>query len=148
MSTSRTLILALSAAASTAMAQPSFADERLSGTWLTEDQSTQVTFKPCGPSDCGQIVWLREPVDPETGKAWLDKLNPYDALKRQPLIGLNMVTDLQGKGPRAWAGTLYNPLDGNSYSGDFLMLDPTKLQLKGCTLAGILCQTETWVRVE
>jgi uncharacterized protein (DUF2147 family) len=58
-----------------------------------------------------------------------------------------MVADLQSKGPGAWGGTLYNPLDGNSYSGSFQMLGSGRMQLEGCALAGLLCQTEIWARV-
>lgn len=148
MSTGKALFFAIATAASIVVSQPGFAGERLTGTWLTEDGSTQVTFKSCGDVDCGQIVWLREPKDPETGKGWQDKLNPDASLKQRPLIGLTMITDLAERGPSAWAGALYNPLDGNSYTGNFLMLSPAKLQLKGCTFAGLLCQTETWVRVK
>lgn len=147
MSTGRALLFTLVAAASPAFGEPASAGERLTGTWLTEDGSTHVAFAPCGALDCGQIVWLREPTDPETGKAWRDKLNLDETLKQRPLIGLSMVTGLQEEGAGAWAGTLYNPLDGNSYSGSFQMLGSGRLQLKGCALAGLLCQTETWERV-
>lgn len=148
MSTTQALLFTLVAAVSCAIAGPALTQERLTGTWLTEDGSTRVTFEPCGPTDCGRIVWLREPIDPETGKDWRDKLNPDDKLKRRPLLGLSMISDLRPQGTSAWAGTLYNPLDGNSYAGSFLKLDPVKLQLKGCALAGLLCQTETWARVD
>ncbi|WP_316168299.1 MULTISPECIES: DUF2147 domain-containing protein [unclassified Bradyrhizobium] len=140
--------LCIAAALSIAISQPAPAGERLTGTWLTEDGSTHVTFKSCGDMDCGQIVWLREPIDPETGKAWQDKLNPDASLRQQPLVGLTMITGLMENSPNTWTGTLYNPLDGKSYAGHFLMLSAAKLELKGCTLAGLICQTETWVRVK
>lgn len=148
MSTSRAMLISLTAAALGAIAIPALAEERLTGTWTTGDGSTRVRFGPCGAADCGEIVWLREPKDPETGEPWRDKLNGDDALKRRPLLGLSMISNLKLDGPHAWSGTLYNPLDGNSYTGRFLMLDAAKLQLKGCTLAGLLCQTETWLRAE
>ncbi|MBY6242912.1 DUF2147 domain-containing protein [Methylosinus sp. Sm6] len=148
MSTDRVLLFSLIVAASAVFAEPASAGERLTGTWLTEDGSTQVAFTPCGNLDCGQIVWLREPIDPETGSAWRDKHNPDESLKGRPLVGLTMVLDLRATTPGTWGGTLYNPLDGNSYSGRFQMLDFSKMQLKGCALAGLLCQTETWARVK
>lgn len=138
----------MAAALSIAVSQPASAGERLTGTWLTEDGSTHVTFKSCGDMDCGQIVWLREPIDPETGKAWQDKLNPDASLKHRSLVGLTMISGLMEKSPSTWTGTLYNPLDGKSYTGNFLMLSAAKLELKGCTFAGLICQTETWVRVK
>lgn len=146
MSTSRALLFVLATLASAAFAEVASAGERLSGTWLTGDGSTRVAFKPCDSGDCGQIVWLREPTDPQTGTTWLDKHNSDETLKHRPLVGLTIVTGVREQGPGAWTGTLYNPLDGNSYSGNFRMLDPQKIELKGCALAGLFCQTETWVR--
>lgn len=148
MSNAKAVLFALSVAISSGFSVPARADERLSGTWLTGDGSTRVAFKPCGSADCGEIVWLREPIDPDTGKPWADKFNPDEKLKRKSLVGLAMVTGVIAKAPSAWAGTLYNPLDGNSYTGDFVMLSTDKLRLKGCALAGLICQTEIWMRVE
>lgn len=123
------------------------AEERLTGTWLTEDKSSHVVFQPCGANDCGKIVWLHEPIDPESGQAWKDKFNPDDALKRRPLIELTMVADLKPAGPSRWEGALYNPLDGKMYAGSFQNIGPDKLKLKGCAFAGLVCQTEIWTRV-
>jgi uncharacterized protein (DUF2147 family) len=128
-------------------APSAWAQQRLTGIWLTEDKSSHVAFQPCGGEDCGQIVWLREPTDPETGKPWRDKFNPDDALKRRPLLGLAMLTSLKPSGDGQWNGDLYNPLDGMTYTGRLQNLGPDRLQLKGCALAGLLCQTETWTRV-
>lgn len=148
MSNSRTLLFTVAASAFAALGDIALAQERLGGTWLTEDGSTRVTFRPCGNADCGEIVWLREPVDPETGKDWRDKLNPDDALRRRPLVGLTMISDLKETGQGAWAGALYNPLDGQTYAGRLRILNPGRLELEGCALAGLFCQTETWARVD
>jgi hypothetical protein len=123
------------------------AEQRLTGVWLTEDKSSHVAFQPCGLEDCGKIVWLREPLDPETGKLWRDKSNPVDALKRRPLLGLAILTGLKSAGDGHWNGDLYNPLDGKTYTGRLQILGSDRLQLKGCTLAGLLCQSEMWTRV-
>ena len=124
-----------------------WAQQRLTGVWLTEDTSSHVAFQPCGQIDCGQIVWLREPLDSETTKPWRDKLNPDDALKRRPLLGLVMLTGLKPGGDGWWNGDLYNPLDGKTYNGRLQYLGPNRLQIRGCALAGLFCQTEVWTRV-
>lgn len=147
MSNSRMLLFTLAAVTSLTIAGLAAGAERLTGTWLTGDGSAHVTFKPCGNADCGQIVWLREPVDPETGKDWRDKANPDDALKRRPLVGVTMISGLKETGQGTWAGALYNPLDGQTYAGNLRFLNPGRLELKGCALAGLVCQTEIWVRV-
>jgi hypothetical protein len=91
--------------------------QSLTGTWLTEDGSSRIQFQTCVQSQCGQIIWLREPIDPETGKAWQDKFNADGALKRRPLLGLALITDLARTGAGHWEGNLYNPLDGHIYAG-------------------------------
>jgi uncharacterized protein (DUF2147 family) len=122
--------------------------QSLTGTWLTEDGSSRIRFQTCAQSQCGQIIWLREPIDPATGKAWQDKFNADDALKRRPLLGLSMITDLAPADAGHWEGNLYNPLDGHTYAGKLTDLGNGRLQLRGCALAGLLCQTEIWVRAD
>lgn len=148
MSTARAILFIFAGAIASAIATSTPAQDRLTGVWLTEDGSTRVSFQPCGAVDCGQIVWLHEPNDPETSRPWRDKFNADEALKSRPLNGLTMLLKLEPQGAQVWTGTLYNPVDGNSYAGRIRMLDPTKLQLEGCAFAGLLCQSETWVRVK
>jgi uncharacterized protein (DUF2147 family) len=128
-------------------ASPANALERLSGTWLTEDKSAQVLFQACGSSDCGQIVWLRDPIDKETGKPLLDKFNPDANLKGRPLIGVTVATALKlSNGSKSEVG-LYNPLDGNAYSGKLQRLAADRVQIEVCVLSGLVCSTEVWTQV-
>jgi uncharacterized protein (DUF2147 family) len=120
----------------------------LAGTWLTQDGSSRVQFRSCAQNQCGYIVWLREPVDPATGKARQDRLNSDDSLKGRPLLGLLMITDIAGTTAGAWEGTLYNPRDGNSYKGRLTDLGGGRLELKGCALLGLICKSEVWTRAE
>jgi uncharacterized protein (DUF2147 family) len=122
--------------------------QSLAGTWLTQDGSSRVQFRSCAQNQCGYIVWLREPVDPATGKARQDRFNSDDSLKGRPLLGLLMITNIAGTTAGAWEGTLYNPRDGNSYKGQLTDLGGGRLQLKGCALLGLICKTEVWTRAE
>ena len=122
--------------------------EPLAGTWLTQDGSSRVQFRSCAQNQCGYIVWLREPVDPATGRARQDRFNSEDALKSRPLLGLLMITDMAATPAGIWEGTLYNPRDGNSYKGQLTDLGGGRLQLKGCALLGLICKTEVWTRAD
>ena len=124
----------------------SIADE-FGGVWLTEDGSSRVRFERCENGYCGQIIWLRDPVDPETGKAWLDKYNADPRLRLRTLLGLSIVAGLSLKGAGEWEGAVYNPLDGRTYAGTVKTIDHNHLRLTGCALAGLLCQSEAWARV-
>ena len=39
-----------------------------SGIWLTQAGDAKVRVSKCGGGICGVIVWLRDPIDPATGK--------------------------------------------------------------------------------
>jgi len=122
--------------------------QSLAGTWLTQDGSTRVQFRSCAQDQCGYIVWLREPVDPATGKARQDKFNSDDSLKNRPLLGLLLISDIAATTAGAWEGTLYNPRDGNSYKGKLTDLGGGRLQLQGCALLGLICKTEVWTHAD
>lgn len=138
------VLLALTGLAFAAAAPAAVADQRLDRTWVTEDKSAHVRFEPCGDHDCGRIVWLREPIDPQTHKPARDEFNSDPSKRNQPLLGLVIVTGLHQERDGTWRGTLYNPTDGRSYGGQIKLLGPDRLQLKGCALAGLLCQSEIW----
>src|SRR5665213_928274 len=78
-------MLAAALAAAPAKAQVS-ADP--SGTWLTQAGDARVRVSKCGGGICGVVVWLREPINPATGKPQVDDKNPNPALARRPMIGL------------------------------------------------------------
>lgn len=144
---SKSSFVSLAIAASFSLLATASGAQPLSGTWLTEDGSSRVRFETCGSNVCGQIVWLKEPNDPATGKAWLDKFNPQADLKQRPLLGLTLLSELGHISNGKYEGKLYNPLDGRTYNGKLRLEGETTLELKGCALAGLLCQSETWTRV-
>jgi uncharacterized protein (DUF2147 family) len=118
------------------------------GTWYTAGNRSQVRIGHCGRDTlCGDIVWLKNPNDPKTGKPWTD-INNSDPTKRtRPLIGVRIVLDLtQSNAPNKWRGQLYNADDGRTYGGYLTMIRPDALELRGCVLGGIICRSETWTR--
>src|SRR5579863_4371249 len=58
------------------------------GIWLTQAGDAKVRVSKCGAGICGVIVWLRQPIDPATGKPAIDDKNPNPALAHRPMIGL------------------------------------------------------------
>jgi uncharacterized protein (DUF2147 family) len=59
------LIAAVPAAAQNAAGSPD-------GIWLTQAGDAKVRVSKCGAGICGVVVWLREPIDPMTGKPQVD----------------------------------------------------------------------------
>ncbi len=129
-----------------ASAQPAGAGSP-TGTWLTEPGTSRIKIADCGGALCGTIVWMKEPIDPETQKPRLDKLNA-DADKRgRPLIGVGIVLGMKPSGADIWTGEVYNAEDGKTYSGSITMLPAGTLRLEGCALGGLVCRSQVWTRV-
>src|SRR6201996_8868025 len=94
--------LALAVAASAALAPPPARAEtggEVSGIWLTQAGDAKVRVSKCGGGICGVIVWLREPIDPATGRPATDNKNPNPALATRPMIGLALFSGMQPSGP-------------------------------------------------
>jgi uncharacterized protein (DUF2147 family) len=132
-----TLLLAAPAAYAQAEGDPS-------GVWLTQAGDAKVKVSKCGGGICGVIVWLREPIDPATGKPAVDDKNPNPALARRPMIGLPLFLGMHPVGPERWTGQIYNADDGKIYESHISLPGPDQLRVEGCV--GMLCGGETWTR--
>jgi len=116
------------------------------GTWLTGDKKGKVHIVNCGGAICGNLVWLQEPIDPETNKPKLDKNNADASKKTRPLIGVPIVLSMKPSGDGAWEGKVYNAEDGSTYSGSFTMTGAASATLKGCVMGGLICKSSTWTK--
>ena len=45
------------------------------GDWLTKDRDAKVRVADCDGGLCGTVVWLKDAIDPATGKPVADKHN-------------------------------------------------------------------------
>jgi uncharacterized protein (DUF2147 family) len=117
----------------------------LKGKWLTDEGKGHVLFEDCGTNVCGKIVWLKEPND-AAGAPLVDGLNEDVSLRTRPIIGLKL-TELEADGSGSWKGTIYNPEDGKIYAAEAAIQKDGSLLIKGCILGGLLCDDQTWTRV-
>ena len=115
-----------------------------SGIWLTQAGDAKVRVSKCGAGICGVVVWLKEPIDPATGKPHVDDKNPNPALKRRPMIGLPLFSGMRPSGPNKWSGQIYNADDGSTYVSNVSVSGPDSLKVEGCV--GVLCGGENWTR--
>ena len=127
----------------------------IEGTWLT-DAKSEITIAPCTDGFCGDISKIVVPEDiykanksaiDQLGSNFMDTLNKDPTLRTRPIMGLQILTLHQGKSPKIFDGDIYNPQDGNTYSGYVEVLGPDKLRLNGCVLYNIICRGEEWKRV-
>ena len=116
----------------------------VSGIWLTQAGDAKVRVSKCGGGICGVIVWLKDPINPATGKPQVDDKNPNPSLARRPMIGLPLFMGMQPSGQNRWSGQIYNADDGNSYASNISVSGPDILKVEGCV--GALCGGENWRR--
>lgn len=137
-------ILAILAALLAAPPAKAQASGEPSGIWMTQKGDAKVRVSKCGGGLCGVIVWLKDPIDPATGKPQIDDRNPNPALAKRPVIGLSLFQGMRPSGPNKWSGQIYNADDGKSYASNISVSGPDTLNVEGCV--GPMCGGETWSR--
>jgi uncharacterized protein (DUF2147 family) len=117
------------------------------GNWMTENGRSKIAIASCGGALCGNVVALKEPNDPATGKPRTDRNNPDPAKRTRPMIGVQIVIDMKpDTAADKWTGQVYNAEDGKTYSGSITLVNATTLRLQGCALGGLICRNQTWMR--
>lgn len=108
-----------------------------SGTYLSESGDTRVRIARCGAAYCGTIVSVQG-----EGK---DVNNPDATLRQRSLVGVQMISDIRPAG-EGFSGSLYNYKDGRTYTGK-MSFEGKAMKLSGCVLGGLICRSQTWMRV-
>jgi uncharacterized protein (DUF2147 family) len=128
----------------------------IEGVWLTAAKS-EMTVVPCPEGYCGSITKIVVPpdlykqnkaaIDAMGATSFNDEMNKDPNLRSRPILGLQILTLHAGDKPKIYDGQIYNPQDGNTYSGYVEVLGPNKIRLNGCILYNIICKVEDWTRV-
>lgn len=125
------------------------------GVWETAAKS-KVTIVLCPEGYCGYLTEIVVPdeIKEQYGEdalaavsTFTDELNKDPALRGRPILGMQILTLRPGDKPTVFDGEIYNPQDGNTYSGYVEMANADKLRLNGCILYNVICRGEDWVRV-
>jgi uncharacterized protein (DUF2147 family) len=144
------------AAAAPAVSSAPAAGSAIEGVWLTAAKS-EITVAPCPDDYCGAITKIVVPddlyqqnkaaIDAMGATSFKDQMNKDPALRSRPILGLTILKLHPGDKPQIYDGEIYNPQDGNTYSGYIEVLGPNKIRLNGCILYNIICKGEDWTRV-
>ncbi len=97
------------------------------GIWTRPVSGAKIAFYDCGTKLCGKIVGQKDPA-------------------RRYSVGRIIVTGAVRESQNTWQGDLFNPEDGQTYSGFLTLRSPNALNLKGCVLGGLICKDETLTR--
>jgi len=118
------------------------------GVWLSGKKKVAIRIYDCGDQLCGRIVWLKKPLD-KAGRLKRDENNPDLAARDRPLCGVAIVVGLEPREPGLWdGGTIYNPQDGQTYSGLIRIESEDTLKVRGYIGIPLLGKSETWTRME
>lgn len=128
----------------------SFAQEAedIVGVWEPGHGKAKVKIDKIDDKFYGKIVWLKEPTDPDTGEAKLDKNNPDESMQNVPLRGYRILKDFEYQGEGVWEeGTIYDPESGTTYSCVITMKDENTLDIRGYVGVKTFGRTDTWRRL-
>lgn len=113
------------------------------GYWFTENDRSVVEVWKTGNTYNGKILWVRDSLD-EAGKPKLDKNNSNEALRKKPIIGLQILSNLKFQNGEWVDGSIYDPENGNNYSCK-AYLNGSKLDLRGYIMGmPFLGRTTQW----
>lgn len=126
------------------MGAPARAEE-LIGTWLTQMGDAHIRVARCAKALCGTIVWLKDAIDPKTGRPQEDDKNPDPAKRSRKIVGLQIFA-MELDATNSWTGGIYNSDDGKVYRGRLSPRGENELEVQGCS--GNLCGAEYWTRVK
>ena len=105
------------------------------GTWQTEPDDgalAHVQIAPCGNAVCGTIV-----------RTYKTDGTSYQS----PNIGLQIVRSMVPNGDGTYAGQVFRPSNGKTYTGK-MQVSGDALRLQGCVAGGLICASQNWVRVQ
>lgn len=129
-------------AALCALATPSLAQDasKVAGVWQSQSGITRVKVSPCGAGLCGHVVWQRSPSK--------DVYNPDPSKRERPIVGLQLVSNMKQVSPNEWSGAIYNYEDGQTYRGKVKVVSANAIEIGGCVMGGMICQSKTWTKVD
>ena len=121
--------------------------DKIVGVWKNGEGTGMVKIYKNGDHYQGKIVWLKEPIDPETGKPKLDKNHPLDSVRNRLVIGLINTWGFVYRGEKTWEdGKIYDPKNGNTYSCTIKLKNENTLDVRGYIGISLIGRTDTWTR--
>jgi uncharacterized protein (DUF2147 family) len=126
-----------------------FKDDDLVGVWEPSHGKARVKIEKIGDKYYGKVVWLKEPIDHETGERKTDKNNPDPALQIRKTLGLKILKNFTGNGKGYWdKGTIYDPENGTTYNCHITMKNKNTIEIRGYVGVSVFGRTDVWKRLQ
>lgn len=122
-------------------------NDDLIGIWTTGSGNGKIEIYRNNNTYQGKIIWLKDPIDPKTGKPKTDTEHPDKNLHNRPIIGLVNLWGFQYAGDHEWnGGHIYDPKNGKEYKCVITMKDKNILNVRGYIGITLIGRTDTWTR--
>jgi len=108
----------------------------IAGTWRNPQGSVDVAMAPCGSRLCGTIVRASDRARDDAARGGTDRL-----------VGTQLFRGLEADGARHWSGEVFVPDIGQTVAGTLTQVDAGTIEVAGCVIPGLVCQTQVWTRV-
>lgn len=126
--------------------EPANADA-IVGVWQNGTGKGHIQIYKQGGKYFGKIIWLKEPLDKNSGKPKVDFRNPDPSQRSNPIIGLVMMRNFKYDDGEWAGGYIYNPQEGKEYKAYLKLKDVNTLLVRGYIGISLIGKTDTWVRV-
>lgn len=123
------------ALAAATMSTAGAAQAPVEGLWRNPSGTAIIRIAPCGGMLCGTVAWASERGQREV------------AAHAPKVVGTTVLTGLRARGDR-WHGSLYIPDDNITVSAKLQLVGPRQMKLTGCAIAGLICRSQVWNRVD
>jgi uncharacterized protein (DUF2147 family) len=128
-------VAALTAAGLAMMAGAASAAGPIEGNWVNPSRTVTVHIGPCGAQLCGRVVSASAKARGDAAAAGTARL-----------IGTRLMSGLEPTGEGAWRAEIFVPDRNLRAPGELHLTGPRTLDVQGC-LGGLICKTQTWVKV-
>jgi len=108
----------------------------LAGVWRNPKNTVHVRISRCGSNVCGTVVWASAQAQAKAREAGNGNL-----------IGTQLFREFRSEGQTAWAGRVFVPDMGRTFSGQLRLQNRNAVVARGCLLGRLLCKSQVWARV-
>lgn len=127
----------LTIAAMTLASAPTWASaQALEGQWTNYKKNVVVQVERCGTAYCGRVVKASAKAEEKARKGGTPKL-----------VGTQILTGLVAVGGGKFRGRAFVPKRNIHATATVRQLGDDVMQVQGCVLGGLLCDSERWTRV-
>jgi uncharacterized protein (DUF2147 family) len=129
-------LLAATAAGAGADAAEAAGPAQPTGVWRNPKNSVHVRIQPCGANVCGTVVWANARAQEKARQGGTPRL-----------VGTQLFREFRRESATSWAGRVFVPDRGQTYSGTLRLAGANQIVARGCLLGRYLCRSQTWSRV-